>query len=110
MNKIIGLLLISSIGLFGYQKYTGSTTAAVILAGGIIKAESVSVETKYKRKNCPVCKGTGWYWSGDGIKKVDCGYCEPESKSEPQKVVTHPPVTIKESCPDGVCKPQIKVK
>jgi hypothetical protein len=23
-----------------------------------------------------VCKGKGWYISGDGIKKVDCGYCE----------------------------------
>ena len=101
----MAFFLISSIGLFGYEKYNGSTTASVALAGGIIKAKSISIDKKYKRKDCPVCKGAGWYWSGDGIKKVDCGYCEPETKTEPPKTIVHPPVTIKQSCPDGVCKP-----
>lgn len=113
MNKIILILIAISIcfpvSSVSYA-YDTLSTASVVLAGGIIKAQNSDIVKKYKRKDCPVCKGAGWYWSGDGIKKVDCGYCELESKSEPQKVVTHPPVTIKESCPDGVCKPQIKVK
>jgi hypothetical protein len=54
-------------------------TAAVILAGGILDKRE-NIEKKYPRKDCPVCKGKGWYISGDGIAKVDCGYCE-----EPEK-------------------------
>ena len=42
---------------------------------------------KYKRKDCPVCKGKGWYISGDGIAKVDCGYCEEEPKENIQEPV-----------------------
>ena len=81
MNKIIGLFLVATI-LFGSSPYKGSTTAAVVLSGGIIKSTHIEMpDTKYKRKNCPVCKGTGKYLSGDGIKMVDCGYCEPETKS-----------------------------
>ena len=53
--------------------------AAVILAGGIIDKKEI-IDKKYPRKDCPVCKGKGWYISGDGIAKVDCGYCEEESK------------------------------
>lgn len=67
--------------------YDGSTKAAVTIAGGIIKAQHTENTKKFKRKNCPVCKGKGWYMSGDDITKVICGYCEPEE-------VTHPPVII----------------
>lgn len=84
MHKILGLLLISSIGLFGSSKYNGSTTAAVVLAGGIMKAQHIDNNKKYKRKDCPICKGKGWYMSGDGISKVDCGYCEPDQTSQSQ--------------------------
>jgi hypothetical protein len=55
--------------------------AAVVLAGGIL-AENDIIDKKYPRKDCPVCEGKGWYMSGDKIKKVDCGYCEEEPKSE----------------------------
>lgn len=58
--------------------YHGSTTGAVTLAGAIIKTKHIDSVKKYKRKDCPVCKGKGWYMSGDGISKVDCGYCEPD--------------------------------
>jgi hypothetical protein len=76
MNKLfIGLFCVSL--LFAEGRYYGSTTAPVTLAGGIIKAKhSQEVTKKYKRKDCPVCKGKGWYISGDGIKKIDCQYCE----------------------------------
>jgi hypothetical protein len=100
MNKFLGLLLVSTI-LFGSSPYKGSTTAAVVLAGGIIKSTHIEMpDKKYERKNCPVCKGTGKYLSGDGIKMVDCGYCEPEKKDgeqqekTPSKVIQHPPVII----------------
>lgn len=78
MNKLLALLLISS--LFLSTNTTSTTLPAVVLAGGIIKAKHVEVIKKYKRKNCPVCKGKGWYISGDDISKVNCGYCEPETK------------------------------
>lgn len=75
MKLSVGLLCISL--LFFQSNYYGSTTAAVTLAGGIIKAKQTQeVTKKYKRKDCPVCKGKGWYMSGDGIKKIECNYCE----------------------------------
>lgn len=62
-----------------------STTAVVTLVGAVIKSSQSDVEVaKYKRKDCPVCKGKGWYISGDKISKVDCGYCEPETQTEIQ--------------------------
>jgi len=77
MSKFaIGLLCVSF--LFAQYKYYGSTTAAVIISGAIIKAKHAdSVTKKHKRADCPVCKGKGWYISGDGIKKIECTYCEP---------------------------------
>jgi len=79
MNKLIAGITIFGI-LFG-SSYYGSTTAPVTLAGAIIKAKSVDNTKKYKRKDCPVCKGKGWYISGDKIERVECGYCEPEKGS-----------------------------
>lgn len=82
MNKAFCAALIGSILLTSNYGYEGSTTGAVTLVGGIIKAKHIDKEKKYPRKNCPVCKGTGKYLSGDGIKMVDCGYCEPENKAD----------------------------
>lgn len=80
MNKLMVSLLICSI-FFSSYGYNGSTLAPVVIAGAIIKSKHVDQpQQKYKRKDCPVCEGKGWYWSGDSIKKVECGYCEPESK------------------------------
>lgn len=79
MNKLI--LPILFIGLFfTTARYDGGSTAPVILAGSIVKNIGNEAIKKYPRKSCPVCKGTGKYLSGDGIKMVDCGYCEQESK------------------------------
>jgi hypothetical protein len=108
MNKGIVSLLIGSSLLFGSYGYNGSTTAAITTIGGIIKAQHVNVEKKYKRKDCPVCKGKGFYISGDGISKVDCGYCEVE-KQQSSKIIVHPPVTIKQNCPNGNCPVPSKV-
>ena len=94
MNKFLGLLLVTTI-LFGSSPYKGSTTASVTLAGGIIKSTHIEMpDKKYERKNCPVCKGSGKYLSGDGIKMVDCGYCEPEKKQSEPKIIEHPPIKI----------------
>lgn len=81
MNKLhVGLLCVGL--LFTQSNYYGSTTAPVTIAGGIISAKHVQeITKKYKRKDCPVCKGKGWYMSGDGIKKIDCSYCEPDTSS-----------------------------
>ncbi len=104
MNKIIPLLLVVS--LFSTSVYNGSTTAAVTLIGGLIKASTVVIDKKYPRKDCPVCKGTGKYLSGDGIKMVDCGYCEPTKTQtpEPPSVLKHPPVCTSPECRTQVIK------
>lgn len=68
--------IFSSCFLINNPASTVSTTSVVCLVGASIKAKETPIVTKYKRKDCPVCKGEGWYISGDGIKKVDCGYCE----------------------------------
>lgn len=97
MNNMIIILLASTI-LFG-SYYQGSTISAVTLVGGIIKSTHIDKsDKKYKRKNCPVCKGTGKYLSGDSIKMVDCGYCEPDAKNGTQNSdteVVHPPIIIR---------------
>jgi hypothetical protein len=116
MNNIVGLLLVATI-LFGSSSYKGSTTASVVLAGGIIKSTHIEMpDKKYERKNCPVCKGTGKYLSGDGIKMVDCGYCEPEKKdsqvtpqTKPKIVIEHPPVILHHTQPQCY-GPNCKVK
>lgn len=95
MNKFIALCLISSVIVTADYGYNGSSCAAVTLVGGIIKTQHLDKEKKYPRKNCPVCKGSGKYLSGDKISMVDCGYCEPEKKSSEESQVTHPPVVLK---------------
>lgn len=65
--------------------------AAVTLAGGILKNKSSDTETKkYPRKDCPVCKGNGWYMSGDNIKKIECQYCEPNKEEPPTEPEPEP--------------------
>lgn len=96
--KYVSLILLGSIVLFG-SRYEGSTTAAVSLVGGVIKSTHIDQsDKKYKRKDCPVCKGTGKYLSGDSIKMVDCGYCEPDKKTgitlSKEEVITHPPIIL----------------
>lgn len=111
MNKVLSFYLLASLFVFGSYKYEGSTTAAATLAGGIIKAQNIVITKKYKRKDCPVCEGRGWYISGDKITKVDCGYCEAPSKDQPSsnntKVIVHPPVNFSPNCLSGTCN-QIK--
>ena len=100
MNKLfVGLFCISL--LFTQSHYYGSTTAPVTLAGGIIKAKHVQEATqKYKRKDCPVCKGKGYYISGDKITRVDCGYCEADKTGS---VTNNPIIVHKQNCPNGIC-------
>jgi len=54
------------------------TKGAVVLAGSVVASQQDTDTKKHKRKDCPVCKGKGWYISGDGIERVNCGYCYPE--------------------------------
>lgn len=103
MNKIISVFLIGSVLSFGSYGYNGSTTSAVTIVGGIIKAQNTEIDHKYKRKDCPVCEGKGWYISGDKITKVNCGYCEPETKANPPKSVL-----LNNDCSNGKCTIPIK--
>jgi hypothetical protein len=103
MNKAVCLLLVTSIFASSDYGYNGSTTAAVALVGGIIKTQHIDKEKKYPRRECPVCKGTGKYLSGDGIKMVDCGYCEPDTKAN----ISDPPSVLKPNCDDKNCKTKV---
>jgi hypothetical protein len=78
MNKILIALFFMTFLFSGSNRYDGGSAAPVVLAGSIVKNIGNEPVKKYPRKNCPVCKGTGKYLSGDGIKMVDCGYCEIE--------------------------------
>lgn len=106
-NLVVTLLL--GLMVFGSDQYTGGTTAAVTLVGGVIKtSHGDNVQKKYKRKDCPVCKGQGWYISGDKITKVNCGYCEEDKKAQPAPVIAAPAyeapkVSIVTECETGVC-------
>tara|TARA_R100000278_G_scaffold84260_1_gene64552 strand:- start:231 stop:497 length:267 start_codon:yes stop_codon:yes gene_type:complete len=80
MNKVLLATVAAALVFSTTPNY--STTSVVTLSGAIIKASSASVVKKHKRKDCPVCKGKGWYISGDGIKKIDCQYCEPEESEK----------------------------
>lgn len=75
MHKLLLISLVTIPLIFG-SKQNYSTTAVVTLVGATISAKSAKIEEKYKRKDCPVCEGKGWYWSGDLIKKIPCQYCE----------------------------------
>jgi len=106
MSKLL-IIVLSMTTIIGYcsLSYDGSTTAPVILAGAIIKTTGSDIGKKYPRKDCPVCKGTGKYLSGDTISWVDCGYCDPAIKTDSE--VTHPPIILKSekiSCQNKNCK------
>ena len=86
--KPSSLLILAVMGSVALIEFQPSSTSAVSLIGGVIKARhEITEEAKYPRNECPVCKGKGWYISGDGIERVECGYCEPpkeEPTEEPQ--------------------------
>lgn len=116
MKSSISLILLASIFLFGADQYTGSTKAVVTLVGGIIKAKHIENNMKFKRKDCPVCKGTGKYRSGDGIKEVDCGYCEPDNKdigpipTQPQSISKPVPICSGPECKQNPSSRSIIIK
>jgi hypothetical protein len=106
MNKLF-IPLLCSVLLFGQSHYYGSTTAAVTIAGAIVKSKHDHTIKKYNRKDCPVCKGKGWYMSGDNILKIECNYCEPDKGSiliGPIKSIT-PSQSPSINCNNGQCKP-----
>jgi len=93
MKTLLSCILIASVFFAVSTNY--STTAVVTLVGGkIIASQKDTPVKKYKRKDCPVCKGKGWYISGDGIAKVSCGYCEPEDGENPIDY-SHPSIKIR---------------
>ena len=104
MNKLFFVLFCTAALVASENNYYGSMTAPVTIAGAIIKAKHMAdVTPKYKRKDCPVCKGEGWYISGDDITKVDCGYCEPD-KTSPVKSGSTTKITVSGSpCLTGSC-------
>ena len=85
MKTLCSFLLIGTILAVSSINY--STTAVVTLVGAKITVSQKDIPVKkHKRKDCPVCKGKGWYISGDGIAKVSCGYCEPDDDSDTKEV------------------------
>ena len=86
MNKLFCVVLMTTFVFAAIPKY--STTSVVTLSGAVLKAAAgTDVVKKHKRKDCPVCKGKGWYISGDGIKKIECQYCEEEEKEKTSNII-----------------------
>lgn len=106
-HSLIPLLALSI--LFGSSKYDGSTKAGVVLAGGVISAKKIVDNKKYKRKDCPVCKGKGWYISGDDISKVDCGYCEPDLQAYESPLPPSVLIQSGQDCKNGACAPRSRI-
>lgn len=80
------ILLLSAALIYASVGITNvSTMSSVCLTGAILQSQKEVQVEKYQRKNCPVCKGKGWYMSGDNIKKIECQYCEPENNTNPLK-------------------------
>ena len=76
-------MLFSTLTVASMGRPQVSPEAAVTMAGAIIKSKHVESTKKYNRKDCPVCKGKGWYMSGDNILKINCIYCEPSTGDAP---------------------------
>ena len=75
---LVGTLLFGNINTLDHSDSQNiSSIAVVTLVGGKILSGQTEIKEKYKREDCPVCKGKGWYISGDGIEKIECQYCEP---------------------------------
>jgi len=86
MKSLANIVLIATSIAITASELQPISTSAVGLIGGVIKSRhSVDADAKYPRKDCPVCKGNGWYVSGDKITKVDCGYCIDNSKETSQE-------------------------
>lgn len=102
MPKFILLCLLSVSVAYSSSEYSGGSLAPCIMAGAVVKHEGDQLEKKYPRKSCPVCKGTGKYLSGDGIKMVDCGYCEPEKTEQNNEKISGKKSPFCK-CPDCKC-------
>jgi hypothetical protein len=95
MKPIINILAVTMMGAIVLGEFQPSSTSAVSLIGGVIKARhTITEDVKYPRKDCPVCEGKGWYISGDNISKVDCGYCEEKSKIMIEPETMYPPIDV----------------
>lgn len=78
MYKILICTTALTVGLFSFSSpiKQEAITASVALSGAVIKYPLLEKTEKHKREDCPVCKGKGWYLSGDGLAKIQCQYCE----------------------------------
>ncbi len=75
---LAGTLLFGNVNILDHSNSQNiSSIAVVTLVGGKILSGQTEIKEKHKREDCPVCKGKGWYISGDGIEKIECQYCEP---------------------------------
>ena len=75
---LAGTLLFGNVNTLDHSDSQNiSSIAVVTLVGGKILSGQTEIKEKYKREDSPVCKGKGWYISGDGIEKIECQYCEP---------------------------------
>lgn len=80
------ILLLSAALIYGSIGVTDvSTMSSVCLTGAVLQSQKQTVVDKYPRKNCPVCKGRGWYMSGDDLEKIECRYCEPDDTDQSQE-------------------------
>jgi hypothetical protein len=122
MLKSIIVPLIFIIFISSNWQYKGSTTAAVTLAGSILKTKNLEIETeKVPRSKCPKCKSKGEIPTGDWNHPfIPCDNCYDDKKNkdiddikyDPSIEVIHDPIIIQAPPPPSPStkssKPQTK--
>lgn len=78
-------VLFSGCGKITEKQYTQESYKSEIVCVYVYynhnKPQEIIVDKKYKRSECPECKGTGILVSGDGLSRIACQYCEPDKQS-----------------------------
>jgi hypothetical protein len=89
---LICLVLLTGCGetVKNYPKEQYKTiVACVVVRNHMVNPAEVINTTKYKRSECPECKGTGILKTGDGLGQTVCPYCVADNTPEPVKP-SHP--------------------
>jgi len=88
------------------QDYTTAASAFIIHEGIVnpSKGGGGEVSTKYKRSECPECKGSGVLVSGDGLHRQTCPYCEVD-KGDVGQIIDEviKPKAFAQCCPHCIC-------
>lgn len=117
VNKLCSLIVIIALVVTGCetkivekhyatQDYTPAASAFIIHEGIVnpSKGGGGEVSKKYKRSECPECKGAGIIYPDGGGVKLECPYCVVDNDSVGQTVAdVLTPKAFAQCCPHCIC-------